>query len=276
MGPAEFVGLPPPWLLAEGLFAGLLASGVIVGVGAVGVWTGRSALASGEVGLVVSVALGVYLLITGAGRALVGMVAVLGACLALLTPQAVAGLVLAERGRVEPVVVTAVEGGPGTGTRHGRYLPSVASPEGVHLSTTIWRGCEESTRPGGPLAVVEGAGHPAAWPRRASGSAWPTCRAPWSPGVRSRSCASSGWPSPLWLPRPGLVLPPIEDEAGAVNRWLCHFDGDGDAPAVGLAVGAAVCTFRSGRGVRTTIGAPGWGTGGVACSLGSFGGLVCW
>lgn len=153
-GPAEFVGLPPRWLLAEGLVAGLLASGMIVGVGAVGVWTGRPALASGEAGLVVSVALGVYLLITGAGRALVGMVTVLGMCLALLTPQAAAGLVLERRGRVEPVVVTAVEGGPGTGTRHGRYLCSVASAEGIPLSTTIWRGCEKSTRPGDPLAVV--------------------------------------------------------------------------------------------------------------------------
>ncbi|MFE7767365.1 hypothetical protein [Streptomyces sp. NPDC057438] len=116
-GPTEFVGLPPRWLLAEGLDAGLLASGMIVGVGAVGVWTGRPAFASGGAGLVVSVALGVYLLVTGAGRALVGMVTVLGMCLAL---------------------VTAVEGGPGAGTRHGRYLCSVASAEGIPLSMTIW------------------------------------------------------------------------------------------------------------------------------------------
>lgn len=153
-GPAEFVGLPPRWLLAEGLFAGLLASGVIVGSGAVGVWSGRPALASGEAGLVVAIALGVYLLTTGAGRALVGMVTVLGMCLALLTPQAAAGLVLERRGRVEPVVVTAVEGGPGTGTRHGRYLCSVTSSEGVPLGTRIWRGCGGSTRPGDGLMVV--------------------------------------------------------------------------------------------------------------------------
>lgn len=153
-GPAEFVGLPPRWLLAEGLFAGILASGAIVGVGAVGVWTGRPALASGEAGLVVAVALGAYLLITGAGRALVGTVAVLGVALALLAPQAAVGLVLEQRGRVQQVVVTSVEGGPGTGVRDGRYLCSVASPAGVPLSTRIWRGCEWSTRPGDALRVV--------------------------------------------------------------------------------------------------------------------------
>ncbi|GHE54868.1 hypothetical protein GCM10017771_77280 [Streptomyces capitiformicae] len=153
-GPAEFVGLPPRRLLAEGLFAGVLAVVAITGVGAVGAWTGRTALAGGEAGLIVAVALGVYLLVTGAGRALVGIVAVLGACLALLTPQAAAGLVLEQRGRVQPVVVTAVEGGPGVGIGHGRYLCSVASPEGVPLSTRIWRGCGQSTRPGDALEVV--------------------------------------------------------------------------------------------------------------------------
>ncbi|WP_371575988.1 hypothetical protein [Streptomyces sp. NBC_01314] len=153
-GPAEFVGLPPWWLLAEGLFAGLLASGAIVGVGTWGVWTGRPALASGEAGLVAAAALGVYLLVTGAGRALVGIVTVLGVCLALLTPQAAAGLVLEQRGRVRPVVVTSVEGGPGAGTRDGRYLCSVTSSEGVPLSTRIWRGCGGSTRPGDGLMVA--------------------------------------------------------------------------------------------------------------------------
>ncbi|WP_338894637.1 hypothetical protein WBG99_02140 [Streptomyces sp. TG1A-60] len=153
-GPAEFVGLPPRWLLAEGLSAGILTVGTIIGAGAVGAWTGRTAFASGEAGLVVAAALGVYLLVTGAGRALVGIVAVLGVCLALLAPQAAAGLVLEQRGRVLSVVVTSVEGGPGAGAQEGRYLCSVASPEGVPLSTPIWRGCGRSTRPGDGLAVV--------------------------------------------------------------------------------------------------------------------------
>ena len=65
-GPAEFVGLPPRRLLAEGLFAGILTAGAIICVGAAGVWTGRPALVSGEAGLAVAVALGVYLLVTGA------------------------------------------------------------------------------------------------------------------------------------------------------------------------------------------------------------------
>lgn len=223
-GPAEFVGLPPRWLLAEGLFAGLLSSGVIVGVGAVGVWAGRPALASGEAGLVVAVALGVYLLVTGAGRALVGIVAVLGMCLALLTPQAAAGLVLEQRGRVEPAVVTAVEGGPGTGTREGRYLCSVASPEGVPLSATIWRGCGRSTRPGDRLAVVydpEGKVPPR--------GVDPESQRGRLAGVAALACAlvagcavavlrSFRLSSAASATGPGLVLTPIEDEAGAANR----------------------------------------------------------
>ena len=153
-GPAEFVGLPPRRLLAEGLFAGILTAGAIICVGAAGVWTGRPALVSGEAGLAVAVALGVYLLVTGAGRALVGIVTVLGACLALLTPQAAVGLVLEQRGRVQSVVVTSVDGGPGAGIRDGRYLCSVAGPEGVPLGTRIWRGCRASTRPGDALTIV--------------------------------------------------------------------------------------------------------------------------
>ncbi|WP_234046446.1 hypothetical protein [Streptomyces adelaidensis] len=153
-GPAEFVGLPPRWLLTEGVLVGILATGAIIGLGIAGVWTGRPSLAAGEGGLVIVAALAVYLLITEAGRALVGLVAVLGVCLALLTPPSLAGLVLVHRGEVRSVVVTSVEGGPVAGTEGGRYLCSVADRAGVPLSTRIWRGCERSTRPGDALDVV--------------------------------------------------------------------------------------------------------------------------
>ncbi|MFI1358070.1 hypothetical protein ACH4TV_31470 [Streptomyces sp. NPDC020898] len=153
-GPAEFVGLPPRWLAAEGLVAGCVAAGAIVGVTIVGAWYGISGLADGEGGLVCAVALALYLRVRRAGRALIAVVALLGSCLALQAPQAAVGLVLAERARVEPVVVTSVEGGPATGSGHVRYLCSVADRDGVPLKVRIWRGCGRATRPGDALPVV--------------------------------------------------------------------------------------------------------------------------
>ncbi|MFC5219941.1 hypothetical protein [Streptomyces coerulescens] len=150
-GPAEFVGLPPWWLVREGLLAGGLGVVAIVGTGVAGAWYGLPALAAGEVGLVCAVALVLYLGVMRAGRALVGLVAVLAVCLALQVPQAAAGVVLAERGRVESVVVTSVEGGA---AGQGRYLCSVADQGGVPLRVRIWRGCGQATRPGDALAVV--------------------------------------------------------------------------------------------------------------------------
>ncbi|WP_435209233.1 hypothetical protein [Streptomyces sp. bgisy034] len=150
-GPAEFVGLPPWWLVGEGLLAGGLGAVAIVGSAVAGAWYGVPALAAGEAGLVCAAALVLYLGVVGAGRALVGLVAVLAVCLALQVPQAAAGVVLAERGSVESVVVTSVEG---AAAGHGRYLCSVADQGGVPLRVRIWRGCGQATRPGDALAVV--------------------------------------------------------------------------------------------------------------------------
>lgn len=151
-GPAEFVGLPPWWLTGEGLLAGVLAVGSIVGSALVGAWYGVPGLAHGEAGLVCAAALGLYLCVMRAGRALIGIVAVLGMCLALHAPQVAAGVVLAERGRVESVVVTSVQDAAGAG--RARYLCSVADRHGVPLDVRIWRGCGQTTRPGDALAVV--------------------------------------------------------------------------------------------------------------------------
>ncbi|MCX4740933.1 hypothetical protein ACK389_00220 [Streptomyces antibioticus] len=152
-GPAEFVGLPPWWLTGEGLLAGVLAVGAIVGTTVAGAWYGIAGPARGEAGLVCAAALAVYLCAVRAGRALIGIVAVLGVCLALHAPQVAAGVVLAERGRVESVVVTAVQDATAA-TGPGRYLCSVADRHGVPLDVRIWRGCEQTTRPGDALAVV--------------------------------------------------------------------------------------------------------------------------
>lgn len=153
-GPAEFVGLPPWWLVVEGLVAGGVGSAAIVGTAVAGAWYGVPGLADGEGGLLCAAALALYLCVVRAGRALVGIVAVLGVCLALQAPQAAAGLVLAERGLVEAVVVTSVEGGPAAVSGRGRYLCTVADRDGEPLKIRIWRGCGKATRPGDALAVV--------------------------------------------------------------------------------------------------------------------------
>ncbi|WP_406442393.1 hypothetical protein OHB00_39955 [Streptomyces sp. NBC_00631] len=153
-GPAEFVGLPPWRLVGEGLLAGTVTVGAIVATVVVGAWTGRPALADGEAGLGCALSLPLYLSFVGAGRALVGAVAVLGVCLALQAPQAAAGVVLAERGRLESAVVTSVETGRAAHGGQARYLCSVVDAGGMPLKTRIWRGCESTTRPGDALAVV--------------------------------------------------------------------------------------------------------------------------
>ncbi|WSQ12813.1 hypothetical protein OG604_36385 [Streptomyces sp. NBC_01231] len=153
-GPAEFVGLPPWWLAGEGVLAAALAVAGIVGTSVFGAWTGRPGMADGAVGLVCALALVVHLIVVRAGRALVGVVAVLAACLAAQAPQAAAGVVLAEQGQVQSVVVTSVRDEGAVRGGRGRYLCSVADGRGVPLQVRVWRGCGQATRPGDALAVV--------------------------------------------------------------------------------------------------------------------------
>lgn len=153
-GPAEFVGLPPGWLVAEGVLVGGAGTAAIIGATVVGAWTGRPVLADGEAGLACVIALTLYLVVVGAGRALVGIAALLGVCLALQAPQAAAGVVLAQRGRVQSVVVTSVEDGRAADGGRSRYLCSVRGHDGVPLKVRIWRGCGQATRPGDALTVI--------------------------------------------------------------------------------------------------------------------------
>ncbi|MEU2915628.1 hypothetical protein ACWCQ0_19720 [Streptomyces massasporeus] len=153
-GPAEFVGLPPFRLTAKGVLAGCLAAVAIIGSTIAGAWYGIPGPGAGEGGLVCAALLVLYLCGVRAGRALIGITAVLAVCLALETPQAAAGFVLAERGRVESVVVTSVEGGRADVSGSGRYLCSVIDRDGVPVKVRIWRGCERTTRPGDAITVV--------------------------------------------------------------------------------------------------------------------------
>jgi len=89
-----------------------------------------------------------------AGRALIGIVAVVDVRLALQATQAAADLVLAARGRVEPAVVTSVDSGSPAVSGNGRYLCTVVGRDGAPPQGRIWRGCEQTTQPGDTLAVV--------------------------------------------------------------------------------------------------------------------------
>ncbi|MFF9764165.1 MULTISPECIES: hypothetical protein [Streptomyces] len=153
-GPAEFVGLPPWRLVGEGLLAGILGAAAIVGSAVAGVWYGVPALADGEAGLVCAAALCCYLGLVRAGRALIGLVAVLGVCLALQAPQAAVEVVPAERGRGEAGAVTSVGGGPAAVFGRDRSLCSASGRNGVLLEVRIRRDCGRSARPGGEPAVV--------------------------------------------------------------------------------------------------------------------------
>lgn len=153
-GPAEFTGLPPRMLIVEGLCAGVLGTGLITGAGFFGAWTGKSAFAAGDVGLMCALGLVLYLLLVRAGRAMVGIVAVLAVGLALHTPQIAAGLVLTARGQERSVVVTSVQANEGVPGARGRYFCLVENRDGAPSSARIWRGCTRSTRPGDALALV--------------------------------------------------------------------------------------------------------------------------
>ncbi|MEU2746942.1 hypothetical protein ABZ613_11700 [Streptomyces collinus] len=152
-GPAEFIGSPPLRLTAKGILAGCLAAVAIIGSTVAGAWYGIAGLAAAEGGLVCAALLVLYLCGVRAGRALVGAVAVLAVGLALQSPPAAAGFVLAERGRVESVVVVSVEGAADA-RGSGRYLCSVIDRDGVPMKVRIWRGCEQTTRPGDAITVV--------------------------------------------------------------------------------------------------------------------------
>ncbi|MFG2322477.1 hypothetical protein [Streptomyces sp. NPDC048568] len=153
-GPADLTGLPPWWLIGEGLLAGFLGTGLIVGAGVFGAWTGESAFAAGDVGVVCALGLVLYLLLVRAGRAMVGIVAVLAVGLALHTPQAAVGVVLTARGQEQSVLVTSVQASEEASGARNRYFCSVESQGGAPSSARIWRGCTQATRPGDALALV--------------------------------------------------------------------------------------------------------------------------
>ncbi|MYR45869.1 hypothetical protein [Streptomyces sp. SID5910] len=153
-GPAEFMGLPPRMLIGEGLCAGVLGTGLIVGAGFFGAWTGESAFVAGDAGVVCALGLVLYLFLVRAGRALVGIVAVLAVGLALHTPQIAAGVVLTARGQERSVVVRSVQAREEASGARGRYICSVENRDGAPSAARIWRGCTRSTRPGDALALV--------------------------------------------------------------------------------------------------------------------------
>lgn len=152
-GPAEYFGGPPGWLIAEGMVVGLVGAAAVAGPGVAGVLAGSPALQTGEAGVLVALGLAIFLVAIGAGRALIGTVAVLGASLALLTPRASAEAVLIWGGKVQSVVVTSIatrdEGASG-----GRRYCAVRQADGTPIAVRIWRGCEATTGPGDLIGMV--------------------------------------------------------------------------------------------------------------------------
>ncbi|MFI7382181.1 hypothetical protein [Streptomyces sp. NPDC049813] len=136
--------------MAEGIGVGCLACAATVGAGFLGMWHGPARLATGELGLVAVAALVLYLAVLGAGRILIALLAVLGACLAFTAPDIAAGIVLDQRGRVESAVVASVQDVTG---RAGRHLCSVTGTVAIG-DVRVWRGCPASVAPGDTVPVV--------------------------------------------------------------------------------------------------------------------------
>ncbi|MGP3776002.1 hypothetical protein ACTWJ8_34770 [Streptomyces sp. SDT5-1] len=148
-GPAEYVGIPGR-LFLTGVAAGSIAVVLVVGPALAGMWGGPRGLITGEAGLTVVAALAVYLAVLRAGRVLIGLVAVLGTCLALMAPGVAAGVALEQRGVVEPARVSSVQ----TAARHGRTVCSVTDTDAAPAGVDVWRGCAASLTPGDTLPVV--------------------------------------------------------------------------------------------------------------------------
>lgn len=134
----------------HGLVAGAAAAAATAGVGFAGMWVGPRTLGTGEPGLIVVAAVLVYLAVLRAGRILIALVAVLGACLAFVAPDVAAGVALQQRGLVKAARVASVE----SLSQRGRTFCSVREPAGAVTGATVWRGCGKSIGPGDTLPVV--------------------------------------------------------------------------------------------------------------------------
>ncbi len=145
--PAEFVGPPPRWLVAEGFLARFLTTGAVVGTTLYGTRTGRPSLADGERGPG----------LRGGARAVPRVRrsrACAGRCrrVARRVPRAArpAG---GRRSRADGTGTGAVRdrdvgrGRLGHGRRTGRYLCSVRDADGMPLKVRIWRGCAGTNDP---------------------------------------------------------------------------------------------------------------------------------
>ncbi|UUN31004.1 hypothetical protein KK483_03875 [Streptomyces sp. FIT100] len=139
-------------MVAEGLAVGLVGAVVIAGPGVAGTLAGSAMLRTGEAGVVVALGLVLFLGVIGAGRAFLGVIAVLGVSWAFLAPKAASEAVLLWRGQAQSVVVTSVA------TRGdeapGRRYCAVRHADGTPLSVKIWRGCESTTGPGDTIGIV--------------------------------------------------------------------------------------------------------------------------
>ncbi|MGA5064392.1 hypothetical protein ACPB9E_11525 [Streptomyces exfoliatus] len=152
-GPAGFSGHPPARLVVEGVFVGAVTAGLVAGAAVTGVLTGFDTLGT-VAGVVLALASAGYLLVTNAGRVLVGAVALLGGILAWWIPGRTADAVLAARGESRTVVVTEVHVHRHEGRNHVKNACSVRLLDGTPIPTEAWRGCGADARPGRHLTMV--------------------------------------------------------------------------------------------------------------------------
>lgn len=142
------------WLVTEGLVVALLGAVGVAGAGLASVLCGVAIARAEAAGVLAVCCTVLYLLATKSGKLLVGAVAVAGVLLALAVPRTTADSVLAESGRRQDVVVTAVAYGSEGAQRGARYFCSVQQADGTPVAVRLRRGCGPSVVPGGRIGML--------------------------------------------------------------------------------------------------------------------------
>ncbi|MFI6898109.1 hypothetical protein ACIBM4_28750 [Streptomyces sp. NPDC050256] len=154
LGPAEYPGAPPVWLVTEGLVVAAVAVLAVTGLGAASVLVGIPTKQAEGLGSAAVCGVLIYLLAAKSGKLLVGAAAVAGLLLAFAVPRTTADSVLAELGRRQDVVVTGVAYAPDGTTRKAKYLCSVRHMDGTDVPVQLWRGCGPAVGPGDRIGMV--------------------------------------------------------------------------------------------------------------------------
>ncbi|MEU8521175.1 hypothetical protein [Streptomyces sp. NBC_01216] len=157
LGPAQYEGRAPLWLVTEGLLVACAGMVVVAGAGVASVLGGMPPSWCTAAVLVAAAAVLLYLLITRAGHLFVALAAALGALLASDVPGVTADVVLRGAGHTQDVIVTVVSHEPTQRGRSGApaYYCSVRRQDGSPVAARLWRGCGPSVSPGDLIGMVQ-------------------------------------------------------------------------------------------------------------------------